>query len=110
MIAIDWGTSALRAARLDAEGAVLALRQSDQGMGRLAPGQFAPAFDALVGDWMAEPGALCLMAGMVGSRQGWQEVAYLDCPADLGALARGLHWLQPGDCHSWRRAILVQVV
>lgn len=96
MIAIDWGTSALRAAQLGTDGNILALRQSDQGMGRLAPGQFAPAFDALVGDWMAEPGALCLMAGMVGSRQGWQETAYLGCPADLGALAQGLHWLQPG--------------
>jgi 2-dehydro-3-deoxygalactonokinase len=29
-------------------------------------------------------------AGMVGSRQGWREVPYLECPADVGAIARGL--------------------
>jgi len=37
-----------------------------------------------------------LCAGMVGSVRGWVAVPYLRCPADLGALARALHWVEPG--------------
>jgi 2-dehydro-3-deoxygalactonokinase len=31
-----------------------------------------------------------MAAGMIGSRQGWREVPYVDCPADLAGIAAGL--------------------
>jgi len=37
-----------------------------------------------------------LMAGMVGAARGWMAVDYVPCPADLSALARGIHWVEPG--------------
>jgi 2-dehydro-3-deoxygalactonokinase len=112
LVALDWGTSTLRAYRLGAGGAVLERRALSAGIQRLRPGaaaapaDFARAFTEACGDWRAAaPGAPALACGMVGSAQGWREVAYLDVPADpaalAGALARvdapgGPLWIVPG--------------
>lgn len=91
MIALDWGSSQLRAFHLGEGGAVLAQRSSDDGASRLAGG--APAFEAalqrLAGDWL-QPGATVLACGMVGSAHGWREAAYLPCPVALDGLHRQL--------------------
>ena len=97
LLAVDWGTSSLRAALLDERGGVLDQHASARGLVAIPAGGWAAAFDAEFGGWMARwPGLLCLMSGMVGSRQGWAEVPYCAAPADLVDLVRGLLWLQPG--------------
>ncbi|HYD43154.1 MAG TPA: 2-dehydro-3-deoxygalactonokinase [Anaeromyxobacter sp.] len=112
LVALDWGTSTLRAYRLGPGGAVLEQRTLPAGIQRLRPGaaaapaDFARAFAEACGDWReAAPGAPALACGMVGSAQGWREIPYLDVPADpaalAGALARvdapgGPLWLVPG--------------
>jgi 2-dehydro-3-deoxygalactonokinase len=95
VIAIDWGTSSLRGARLGASGQVLASREFPRGILTVTPGQFEAVFHELFGDWMQEPGALCLISGMAGSRQGWQEAPYCPCPAGFAELGQHLLWLQP---------------
>lgn len=96
LIAIDWGTSSLRGAQLGAKGQVLATREFARGILSVPPGQFAAVLDELFGDWMQAPGALCLISGMAGSRQGWQEAPYCPCPAGFAELGQHLLWLQPG--------------
>jgi 2-dehydro-3-deoxygalactonokinase len=86
MIAVDWGTSRLRAVLLDGVGVAIEERESDDGIGTLSGGHEA-AFEALVTGWPPVP---ALMAGMVGSRQGWREAAYVPCPATLETLATAL--------------------
>jgi 2-dehydro-3-deoxygalactonokinase len=84
LIAVDWGTSRLRARLIGGDGSVIAEATSDQGIGSLSGGHEA-AFEAAVAGW---PQAPAIMAGMVGSRQGWREAAYVPCPAsvtDIGA-------------------------
>jgi len=76
-IAVDWGTSHLRAWLIAASGDVIERRASDQGMGTLTRDAFAGALMALVGDAMPCPVVAC---GMVGSRQGWVEAPYLAVP------------------------------
>jgi 2-dehydro-3-deoxygalactonokinase len=90
LLAIDWGSSSMRAALLDDAGAVLAERRAPRGMLTIAPGGFAEVFEQQVGDWMDEPGTRCLMAGMVGSKQGWVEAPYCACPAGLDEIAAAL--------------------
>ncbi len=96
LIAIDWGTSSLRGARLGTTGQVLESREFARGILTVPPGQFEAVFHEHFGDWMQAPNALCLISGMAGSRQGWQEAPYCPCPAGFAELGQHLLWLQPG--------------
>lgn len=96
LVAIDWGTSTLRGARLDAHGTPLESRQFPRGILTVAPGEFPALLEASFGDWLQAPDGLCLLSGMVGSRQGWQEAAYCPCPAGFDELTRQLLWLHAG--------------
>lgn len=86
LIAVDWGTSRLRAWLLDASGAPLATAASDEGIGKLTGGH-EQVFEALVAPWPKVP---AIMAGMVGSRQGWREATYLPCPATAASIGSKL--------------------
>ncbi len=91
LVAIDWGTSALRAWRLGPDGAVLEARRHPWGILHLPAGGFAAAFDAATAGWEgAGTDVPAIACGMIGSRQGWQEVGYLPVPASLAGLAGGL--------------------
>ncbi len=79
-IAVDWGTSNLRAWRIGA-GGVAAEARSDRGMNSLKPDQFAPALLEAVGSWLEEGRPTRVVAcGMVGARQGWMEAPYRFLP------------------------------
>lgn len=95
LLAIDWGTSSLRGALMDATGHVVGERSFARGILTVPAGHFPTVFEECFGDWMT-PGVLCLMSGMVGSRQGWKEAPYCPCPAGFADIAAKLVWLQPG--------------
>ncbi len=90
MIAVDWGTSNMRAFRLDAGGAVVDRRESRSGITQVAGGAFTATLRDVVGSWLGDGESRVLMCGMIGSRQGWVEAPYLPCPADPAALAGAL--------------------
>jgi 2-dehydro-3-deoxygalactonokinase len=83
VIAVDWGTTRLRAMLLANDGRVLAEKESDQGIGALSGGH-EDVLEQLIVDW---PKVAAILAGMIGSRQGWREAPYVACPADAAALA-----------------------
>lgn len=87
LIAIDWGTSSLRAMLMDADGGVLETRRQPWGIRQLPVGGFSAALDTVTSGWPALPR---LAAGMVGSRSGWREVAYLELPAGGKELAQAI--------------------
>lgn len=87
LIGVDWGTSNLRAFLYDAGGRVLETRRNGRGISAIADGDFETAALGVIGDWMQAANAPVLMAGMIGSRNGWREVPYLDCPAAPQRLA-----------------------
>lgn len=91
LVALDWGSSQLRAYRLGDGGTELEQRSSDQGASRLHGGAaaFDTALHALAGDWL-QPGTSVLACGMVGSAHGWREAPYVDCPVQLNQLHRHL--------------------
>jgi 2-dehydro-3-deoxygalactonokinase len=89
-IAVDWGTSRLRAWAMSDAGEVLAERESNRGMGRLEPAEFEPALLAVVDAWLEAGRRLPAVAcGMVGARQGWVEAPYqaTPCPPVATAIA-----------------------
>jgi len=80
-IAVDWGTSNLRAWGMRADGTVLREATSDKGMGRLQPQEFEPALRELIADWTPGPTRV-IACGMVGARQGWIEAPYASVPGE----------------------------
>lgn len=87
-IAVDWGTSNLRAWGIDAGGGTVFSRSSPEGMGKLTREQYPGVLGQLVGD-VAGDATDVLICGMAGARQGWREAPYLDAPANLDQLAAG---------------------
>ncbi len=96
-VAVDWGTSNLRAWGIDAGGNAVFSRASPQGMGKLTPDQYPAVLTELLADAVDHP-VDALICGMAGARQGWLEAPYLDAPAELTQLAGGaVAPAMPGD-------------
>ncbi len=88
VIALDWGTTRARAYLISAAGEVLERRSADRGIQSVPAGGFPFAFEAIAGDLRRlAPEAHIVLAGMVGSRNGWVEAAYVPCPASPDAIA-----------------------
>ncbi|SMG57290.1 2-dehydro-3-deoxygalactonokinase [Paraburkholderia susongensis] len=95
LIALDWGTTSLRAYLFDGHGRVLATRASAAGIMNLprsaAEGGFDAVFDDVCGAWLERAhGVPVIAAGMVGSAQGWLEAPYVETPANADALVAGI--------------------
>ncbi len=78
-IAVDWGTSNLRAWAMGAEGVVDHAESAD-GMGKLTRDQFEPALVRLIAPWLGADAMPVVACGMVGARQGWLEATYRAVP------------------------------
>lgn len=79
-IAVDWGTSSLRAWAMQGDN-VLDHAQSDQGMSRVEKGAFQTVLLDLVGAWLGASATDVVACGMVGARQGWVEAPYTAVPS-----------------------------
>jgi 2-dehydro-3-deoxygalactonokinase len=100
MIGIDWGTTHLRAYRLNADGTIQSAKASPTGIMSIAGSDFETPLAEILADWNEVTDREILMSGMVGSRQGWVEVPYVPCPAGLSDLAAGL---RPAPASGGRR-------
>src|SRR4051812_33962495 len=77
LVAIDWGTTRLRAYLLGDRGEVLDKVGVDEGIMAVPPGGFPATLRRHVGSWLERhAGIPVVLAGMVGSRNGWVEVPY----------------------------------
>jgi 2-dehydro-3-deoxygalactonokinase len=95
-LACDWGSTNLRAWRLDDEGRILDRRDFALGVARLGPGQAERRFKDEVRPVMGAEDLPALLCGMVGSTLGWTVVPYRDCPIDLQGLHEGLVTVERG--------------
>ena len=102
LIALDWGTSSLRASLLDAAGDVMRTRTESWGTMRVPAGDFAAAFRAITDEWdCADVPAVA--SGMIGSAIGWLIAPYCGTPVGADDLAAALVavpdtalWVVPG--------------
>jgi 2-dehydro-3-deoxygalactonokinase len=107
-IALDWGSSSLRAYVLGFDAEVLAEHRSDLGI--LKAQDFQNTLANLCEPWDKLYGKLpCLASGMIGSKQGWIDAGYLATPCgfdsiaaaakDISNLAGRKLWIMPGLRH-----------
>lgn len=92
LIALDWGTTHLRAYRVPAltsqqvSDASIECRQGP-GVTAVPQGDFGSCLDTIIGDWLSADTTMPILAnGMVTSTLGWHEVEYCDCPASIESL------------------------
>jgi len=96
-VAADWGTSNLRVWAMAPDGTDHPVAESEHGMSRLAPGDFADVLSGLCTNLAREDGQPIdiVICGMAGARQGWLEAPYVDAPTPLGSLSAHAVW--PSD-------------
>jgi 2-dehydro-3-deoxygalactonokinase len=101
-LAADWGTTHLRAWRLRADGAVVDVRRFAWGVASLQPGEAARRLEQDVRPALGAERLPAVLCGMVGSAMGIAAAPYIDCPAGIDEVARGLFkvdqrtWIVPG--------------
>lgn len=79
-IAVDWGTSHVRAWAMDAQNTPLEMFHSDKGMGKLTPDQYEDALVELMGGALPDRPLDVVICGMAGAKQGWSEAPYAQTP------------------------------
>ncbi len=87
IIGVDWGSTNARAFLMDADGKLLERRDGARGGVRLDNAEYPAVLQALIAGWPRDPARPVLLCGMVGSREGWVEVPYARCPAQVSDLA-----------------------
>ena len=89
-IAVDWGTTRMRAFAMGADDRVLDALPHGPGMGSLSRDEFEPTLLATLAPWIeardADDPLDVLVCGMAGARQGWMEAPYRSVPASLEGL------------------------
>ncbi|WP_413738466.1 2-dehydro-3-deoxygalactonokinase [Sodalis sp. RH21] len=101
-IAIDWGTTNFRAFLLREGEHIESINQAC-GLLSVEKQQFAPTLQNLLRQWLLRYGPLpIVMAGMVGSQQGWHDVPYTPLPCGVGELlSRTLAFVTPWGSPAW---------
>jgi 2-dehydro-3-deoxygalactonokinase len=88
MLVADWGTTSLRIYVLDEKGEIVTKRTSDKGILVAKTLGFEKTFE-LEAEGLLNDQQI-LLGGMIGSRNGWIETEYVDCPATLEGIANRL--------------------
>lgn len=104
-LAVDWGTTNLRAWVVGEDGCAVRQKEFPLGVGRLAAGEAALRFADTVRPQMDAEDLPALLCGMIGSNLGWTLAPYVDCPANVAQLRKNLRqapiegppvWIVPG--------------
>ena len=107
LIALDWGSTTARAYLMADESDVIGQRHAPLGVLNVKDGDFEGALLELCGPWlMVRTETPIIASGMIGSRQGWAEAPYVECPAGLVEVSRSMKaielakrrklWIVPG--------------
>ncbi|KAA0082648.1 2-dehydro-3-deoxygalactonokinase [Mycolicibacterium sp. P9-64] len=91
LIAVDWGTTSLRAWLMSDGGEIVSTRRRAKGLLSIADrpaaergAEYERIFIELCKDWLGEyPTVPAIACGMVGSTEGWADAGYLTVPTDL---------------------------
>lgn len=84
-VAVDWGTSNVRAWGIAADSSHTFSVGSDKGMGKIARADFPNVLNELIGS-QVDGSVDVVICGMAGARQGWLEAPYVETPASLREL------------------------
>ncbi|MBO0710151.1 MAG: 2-dehydro-3-deoxygalactonokinase [Acetobacteraceae bacterium] len=90
MIGVEWRMTSFRTFRIAAGGTVRDRKASPRGVAQVPNGKFADTLRQEIGPWLAAGEERVVLAGMIGSRNGWLQTPYLGCPAGVAEIAEAL--------------------
>ncbi len=98
----DWGTTSLRLYLCTSAGEIVERIETGDGILSVEQGAFEGMLLNLTETWrqrddLSDAALSVVLSGMIGSRQGWHEVAYAACPTDLEAIASQCETVEIGD-------------
>jgi 2-dehydro-3-deoxygalactonokinase len=97
-IVLDWGTSSFRALLVDAAGGVADRVETHDGIKSVPQAAFEAVLARAIAPWRAAHGLVpILAAGMIGSRNGWVEMPYVETPAGIADIARAVRCVKLAD-------------
>lgn len=112
LIAIDWGTTTFRAYLLNDQCKILEHVGTESGILSISDKDF----ETVLNMHLRQLNGYCrdipiIASGMITSKQGWVETAYIECPADCESLSKHLTeyeiaghsaslWFVPGVCQT----------
>ena len=88
-IALDWGTSSFRAYLLNTDGTFKETISAPHGILAVKDAAFDETLESHIGHW--DKSLPIMASGMITSRQGWVELPYVACPANLKSIAAAVH-------------------
>lgn len=95
LIGVDWGSTRFRAYLLDETGNLVDSVTSNRGIFRRQHKSFEEILFHNCERWLRwMPEIPVLMAGMIGSRNGWIETGYLSCPVSVHSLGANIVQVQ----------------
>lgn len=89
-LAVDWGSTRVRAWRMDGGGGVLQQASFPFGVSRLKQGEAAQKLSRCIRPELRAERLPAVLCGMIGSDRGWVVVPYRVCPASAEDLVCGL--------------------
>jgi 2-dehydro-3-deoxygalactonokinase len=97
-IVLDWGTTNFRALLVEAGGSVIDRIETQEGIQAVPQGGFEAVLARAIAPWRRAHGLLPVYAaGMIGSRNGWLELPYVETPAGIAELARAARHMKLQD-------------
>lgn len=88
-IALDWGTSSFRAYLIGGDATIQETISAPHGILAVKDTAFDETLEAHIGHW--DKTFPIMASGMITSRQGWIELPYVACPANLKSIAAAVH-------------------
>jgi 2-dehydro-3-deoxygalactonokinase len=97
-IVLDWGTTTFRALLIDAAGGIVDRVETQDGIQSVPKEGFEAVLTRNIAPWRAAHGLQPVYAaGMIGSRNGWVEMPYVETPAGVEALAAAVRRMRLAD-------------
>lgn len=103
LLCIDWGTSSLRAYLVAQNGTIIQQKSFPWGVKKLPfntgirQDDFEKTFIRVCEDWIDTRNIAILICGMATSAMGWKEVPYVNCPASINEIVKGMSSFSVGE-------------
>lgn len=85
-VGIDWGTTNIRAYHVASDNSLINHSSKQIHITDCAKSGFENTLNELIGPWQLPTETAILICGMAGSKMGWVEAPYVDCPASVSDL------------------------